>query len=153
MSQESPQRAGSAIPPLRIAYVPGVTPGKWISRWSERRQRGLEAVQVAEADVLACLTNGSSDLVFIRVPEDGFVRPEELHAIPLYREQPVVAAAKEHPVAAFEEVVFADLAGENIMDAAELGGAAMGLEVVASGAGLLILPMPVARIQDRKSVV
>ena len=81
------------------------------------------------------------------------MRPEELHAIPLYREQPVVAASKEHPVAAFEEVALADLAGENIMDAAELGGAAMGLEVVASGAGLLILPMPVARIHSRRDII
>ncbi|WP_312178905.1 LysR family transcriptional regulator substrate-binding protein [Arthrobacter sp.] len=130
-----------------------MTPGKWISRWSERRQRGLEAEQVGEADILVRLENGSADLVFIRIPEEGFERPEDLHAIPLYREQPVVAAPKDHPVAAFEDVVLADLAGENLMDAAELGGVAMGLEVVASGAGLLILPMPVARLHSRRDVI
>ncbi|UPO76634.1 substrate-binding domain-containing protein [Arthrobacter sp. Helios] len=153
MSQESLPPSGSAAPPLKIAYVPGVTPGKWISRWMERRQRSLEAEQVDETAVLARLESASADLVFLRIPEAGFQRPEGQHAIPLYLEQPVVAAPKDHPVAAFEEVELADLAGENLMEAAELGGTAMALEVVASGAGLLILPMPVARIHSRRDII
>lgn len=153
MPSESPLPPQAAIPPLKIAYVPGVTPGKWISRWDERRQRGLSAEQVDVAVVLEKLADGSADLVFLRIPEEGFRRPDELHAIPLYREQPVVAAPKDHPVAAFDDVALADLAGENIMDPADLGGAGPGLEVVASGAGLLILPMSVARIHSRRDVI
>ena len=34
-----------------------------------------------------------------------------------------------------------------------MGGAQMGIEVVASGAGLMILPMSVARLYNRKDVV
>ncbi|MSR99130.1 LysR family transcriptional regulator substrate-binding protein [Arthrobacter sp. BL-252-APC-1A] len=153
MSSESPQPAHSAVPPLRISYVPGVTPGKWVSRWTERRGREVQAVQAEQEQALEELRNGSADLVFIRIPEDGYERPGDLHAIPLYREQPVVAAPKDHPLAAFEEVEFADLAGENLMDAAELGTPATALEVVASGAGLFILPMSVARAHSRRDVL
>ncbi|MBD8042386.1 LysR family transcriptional regulator [Arthrobacter sp. Sa2BUA2] len=153
MPQESLSPSGSAAMPLKIAYVPGVTPGKWISRWTERRRRGLEAEQVDETAVLARLETNSADLVFLRIPEEGFRRPEGVHAIPLYLEQPVVTAPKDHPVAAFEEVELADLAGENLMEAGELGGTATALEVVASGAGLLILPMPVARIHSRRDII
>ncbi|MBD7994883.1 LysR family transcriptional regulator substrate-binding protein [Arthrobacter sp. Sa2CUA1] len=130
-----------------------MTPGKWITRWTERRHRGLEAEQVEETAVLQRMESGSADLVFLRIPEEGFRRPEGLHAIALYLEQPVVAAPKDHPVAAFEEVDLADLSGENLMEAAELGGTAMALEVVASGAGLLILPMPVARVHSRRDII
>ena len=153
MSSESPQPVRPAVPPLRVSYVPGVTPGKWVSRWTERRGREVQAVQAEQAQALEQLRNGSADLVFIRIPEDGFERPGDLHAIPLYREQPVVAAPKDHPLAAFEEVEFADLAGENLMDAAELGTPATALEVVASGAGLFILPMSVARAHSRRDVL
>ena len=153
VSQESPQPARPAVPPLKISYVPGVTPGKWIARWTDRRGRALQALQADEARVLEDLRSGAADLVFLRIPEDGFERPSDLHAIPLYREQPVVAAAKDHPLSAFDEVQATDLAGENIMDAGELGTAATALEVVASGAGLLILPMSVARIHSRRDVL
>ena len=94
VSPESPQPAPTAVPPLKISYVPGVTPGKWIARWTDRRSRALQPVQVDETQALEDLRSGAADLVFLRIPEDGYERPEDLHAIPLYREQPVVAAAK-----------------------------------------------------------
>ncbi|MBF4994601.1 LysR family transcriptional regulator [Arthrobacter gandavensis] len=153
MSLEFPRTHGTVPSPLRIAYVPGVTPGKWISRWNERRGRALVAAQIEEDRILAALRRRDSDLVFLRIPEEGFERPSDLHAIPLYREQPVVAAPKDHPLAAFDEADVADLAGENILDADELGSTAMALEVAASGAGLLILPMSVARIHSRRDVL
>lgn len=153
MSPESPQPEHPAVPPLKIAYVPGVTPGKWIARWTERRGRVLEPYPSDEELVLDQLRSGAADLVFLRIPEDGYDRPADLHAIPLYREQPVVAAPKDHPLSAFEEVELPDLAGENLLDAAEMGTVAVALEVVASGAGLLILPMSVARIHSRRDVL
>lgn len=153
MSQESPQSAHPAPSPLRIAYVPGVTPGKWISRWTERRGRDLEALQAEEEQLLASLRSRRADLVFLRIPEEGYERPAGLHAIPLYREQPVVAASKDHPLSAFDEVDAADLAGEHILDPGEFESTAMALEVAASGAGLLILPMSVARIHSRRDVL
>ena len=153
MSQESPQPASTARLPLKIAYVPGVTPGKWISRWTERQGRTLTPEQVEEDQILAVLRRREADLVFLRIPEEGYERPADLHAIPLYREQPVVAAPKDHPLSAFDEVELADLAGESFLEAAELGSTAMALEIVASGAGLMILPMSVARIHSRRDVL
>lgn len=138
--------------PLRLAYVPGVTPGKWIGRWNERQGRELTALQSAEDTVLDALRSGQADVVFVRVTA-GFDRPADLSVIPLYDELPVVAAAKDHPVAAFEELDFAELADENLLDPAEMGGTDVGMEVVASGAGLLILPMSVAKLYSRRDVV
>ncbi|MDD9205038.1 LysR substrate-binding domain-containing protein, partial [Georgenia sp. 10Sc9-8] len=87
---------------------------------------------------------------------------------------PVVVAAKDHPVAAFEEVDVTDLAAEHLLqDPAEVPewgavaeevrdgtraevppmSAAQSVEVAASGAGVVILPMSVARLHHRKDVV
>ena len=136
-----------------MAYVPGVTPGKWIGRWTERHDRELNAYQCTEEAALDDLRAGRADVVFVRVPDEGFIRPADLSVIPLYEERPVVAAAKDSAVAAFEELDLADLADENLLDVQEMGGAAVGLEVVASGAGLLILPMSVAKLYSRRDVV
>ena len=139
--------------PLTLAYVPGVTPGKWIGRWTERQDRELHSYQCGEDTVFDELRAGRADLVFVRVPEEGFVRPPDLSVIALYEERPVVAAAKDSAVAAFEELDLADLAGENLLDLQDMGGADVGMEVVASGAGLLVLPMSVAKLYSRRDVV
>jgi DNA-binding transcriptional LysR family regulator len=73
--------------------------------------------------------------------------------IPLYEEQPVVVAPKGHEISVFEEVALADLAAETFLDVAELGGPETALQVVASGAGLAILPMSVARHFNVKDTV
>ncbi|MCA4133189.1 substrate-binding domain-containing protein [Arthrobacter sp. M4] len=144
-SNESPSRAV-----LRVAYVPGVTPGKWIRRWEERMPGvPLEATLTDEAEQLDVLLDGSADISFVRFP----VEREGLHVIPLYEEQPAVAAAKGHEITVFEEVDLADLAEETFLDVAEMGGADMALQVAASGAGLVVLPMPVARHLNNKDTV
>jgi DNA-binding transcriptional LysR family regulator len=95
------------------------------------------------------LRDGSADLSFVRLP----VEREGLSVIPLYEEQPVVVAPKGHEVSLFEEVDLADLSAETFLDVQELGGPAMALQVVASGAGLVILPMSVARHFNVKDTV
>ena len=139
--------------PLTLAYVPGVTPGKWIGRWTERQDRELQSYQCGEDTVFDELRSGRADVVFVRIPDQGFVRPADLSVIPLYAERPVVAAAKDSAVATFDELDLTDLAGENLLDLREMGGADVGMEVVASGAGLLILPMSVAKLYSRRDVV
>lgn len=152
-AQESNGRGG-----LRVAYVPGVTPGKWLDRWNERLSVPLEAVLHDGGDPLALLGDGSADLVFVRFPEDESPAGPALHCIPLYTELPVVCAPKEHIVEAYEdEVPYAEIADETFLDPADYpaaaGGARMALEVVGTGAGLLVLPMSVARLYHRKDVV
>ena len=143
---------GATPRPLTVAYVPGVTPGKWITRWQERKDRELRTFQCEEKDALGELSSGRADLVFVRLPASGFTRPQGLKLIPLYEEQPVAAAAKEHPLAAFDALELADLDGETLLDIEAMGGAAVALEVVSAGSGVVILPMSVARLYSRKDV-
>jgi DNA-binding transcriptional LysR family regulator len=142
--------AGSAARVLRFAYVAGVTPGKWIRRWEERMPGiPLQSFLTDEASQLAVLRDGSADLSFVRLP----VEREGLSVIPLYEEQPVVVAPKGHEISVFEEVPLEDLAEETFLDVDGLGGPEIALQVVASGAGLVILPMSVARHFNVKDTV
>jgi DNA-binding transcriptional LysR family regulator len=135
---------------LTFAYVAGVTPGKWIRRWEERMPDvPLRSFMSDDGRQLEVLRDGSADLSFVRLP----VEREGLNVIPLYEEQAVVVAPKGHEISVFEEVAFDDLSEETFLDAAELGGAESALQVVASGAGLLILPMSVARHFNVKDTV
>ena len=153
MPTDAPHHTPRPARPLKLAYVPGVTPGKWIGRWNERQDRELQAYQCPEESVEDDLRAGRADVVFIRVPDQDYTRPAGLSVIALYDERPVVAAAKDSAVAAFDELDRAELAGENLLDIREVGGADVGMEVVASGAGLLILPMSVAKLYSRRDVV
>ncbi|WP_236557345.1 LysR substrate-binding domain-containing protein [Arthrobacter sp. 9AX] len=135
---------------LRIAYVAGVTPGKWIRRWEERVQHvPLQAFMSDDGAQVQVLRDGSADLSFVRLP----VEREGLSVIPLYEEQPVVVAPKGHEISVFEEVAYADLEEESFLDVTALGGPEAALQVVATGAGLVILPMSVARHFNVKDTV
>jgi len=144
----APEEAAPRV--LRITYVAGVTPGKWIRRWEERMPLiPLQAFMVEDAAQLGPLQDGSADMGFVRLP----IEREGLSVIPLYEEQPVVVAPKGHEISVFEEVPFADLAEESFLDVAALGGPEAALQVVASGAGLVVLPMAVARHFNVKDTV
>jgi DNA-binding transcriptional LysR family regulator len=151
--EEAPQAPAPSEPKrpeLRFAYVAGVTPGKWIRRWEERMPGvPLSSFMSDDGAQLSVLSDGSADLSFVRLP----VEREGLNVIPLYEEQPVVVAPKGHEISVFEEVALADLAAEAFLDVAELGGPQAALQVVASGAGLVILPMSVARHFNVKDTV
>lgn len=151
--------------PLRIAFVPGVTPDKWSRIWRERFPRlPLELALVEEAEQRLVLDEGRADMVFVRLPLDQ----DGLHLIPLYEEQPVVVVAKDHPAAAYDEVPLADLADEQLVAGEVPGWAELAtatpldfpemtwkdaFEVVGSGTGMVIVPMSVARLHHRKDVV
>ena len=98
----------STTAPLRIGFVPGVTLTKWRRVWDERFPTPLDIVELADAEQRRALVVGDIDMCFVRRPIDT----DGLHLIPLYDEVVVAWAAKEHPVAAFEEVTLADLADE-----------------------------------------
>ena len=147
---------------FRVGFVTGATPDKWARTWRERRRDPLELVPVAQADQEAGLRDGSLDVCLVRLPVDR----EGLHLIPLYEEVPVVVAGKEHLVAAADEVTLEDLAEEQLVLPHPSGwrpgvpqldwpsmSAKDAVEVVASGTGVVILPMSVARLHNRKDVV
>lgn len=132
--------------PLRIGFVPGVTLTKWRTVWAERfRGVPLEVVEVSEADQRRVLDAGEVDACFCRLPVD----PESLHLIRLYEEQPVVWAAKDHPVSLFDELTLADLADEVVLT--EVDGAA--IDRVADAEAVLRVPLSVARTGSRRDFV
>lgn len=130
---------------FRLGGVPGVTPAKWMRVWRERMPDvPIELVAVDEADAVRALREGRVDAVLARLPLADEAEPEELHVVALYDELAVVVSAKGHPIVAFDSVTLADLEGETMLERDGMTSAQL-LEVVATGAGLAIVPMSVAR--------
>jgi DNA-binding transcriptional LysR family regulator len=133
---------------LRLRYVAGVSPAKWLRAWNERRpDLPLEAVRVEEAEQLADLRAGEADVAFVRLPVDD----EGLHVIQLWEELAVAVLPKDHPLADADALTLADLDGEPL--APVQSDAAMTVELVAAGTGHAILPHGVARLHHRRDVV
>jgi len=130
---------------LRVGFVPGVTLTKWRRIWAERFPRTpLEVLDVAESDQRSALDAGLVDLCFVRLP----LPTDELHAIRLYDEVPVVVVPKDHPLAGHEDVALAGLASEPAIDPS----LADAFDRVAWGAGVLRVPHAVARSHSRRDL-
>jgi len=133
---------------LSIAFVPGVTIGKWSLEWERRYPSVQLRVRPGEeADAVSVLHDGIVDVSFVRLP----VREYGLSVIPLYSEMAVVVASKDHPIAAFEELTLADLEHETVVRDPDV--VADAVELVAAGVGVVMLPQSVARLYTRKDVV
>lgn len=132
--------------PFLVAFVPGVTPGKWERIWRERMPRSPLELRPLPADAaLAAVRAGEVHMAFVR----DVTADDELHVIPLYRERAVVVAPKDHPVAAFEQLTLAELSGETLLE----GQGVDTVELVAANVGLALMPMSVARAHSRRDVV
>ncbi|RZL78336.1 MAG: LysR family transcriptional regulator [Rhodococcus sp. (in: high G+C Gram-positive bacteria)] len=155
-----------ASPSFRLAYVPGVTPTKWVRIWNERLPDvPLTLVPASAAEAPGQLRGGGADAGLVRLPIDR----TGLSAIPLYTEIPVVVAPKDHVVAAVDEVSLADLADDVVLhpldDTLEWdtmpglpaqdrpATTADAIELVAAGIGLLVVPQSLARLHHRKDLV
>ena len=142
------------LTPFRVGYVPGVMPGKWERIWAERTRRPLDLVLTEVDDQLAHLREGGLDMCLARGEADREIAKDEFHLIALYREQPVVVAGAEHPVAAYEEIDVAELSEEYDVLAQNPGlEVRLAIETVAAGTGIVILPMSLARLHHRKDAV
>lgn len=154
-----------ASPAFRLAYVPGVTPSKWVRIWNERLPDvPLVLVPVAAAEVYDVLRRGEADAGFVRLPVDA----ADLSAIPLYTETTVVVVPKDHIVAAVEQVSGEDLADDIVLHplddplewerlpgrpALERPAAtADAVELVAAGIGVVVVPQSLARLHHRKDL-
>ncbi|MEU9609261.1 LysR family substrate-binding domain-containing protein [Streptomyces sp. NPDC048057] len=153
---------------FRLAYVPGVTPAKWVRIWRERLPDvPLELVQVTVPAASDVLRDGGADAGLVRLPVDRTF----FSAIPLYTETTVVIVPKDHLVAAVDEVSAADLADEIVLhpldDALDALGweappgrpaierpatTADAVELVAAGIGLLVVPQSLARLHHRRDL-
>ena len=147
--------------PMRLGFVTGTTPDKWARAWRDQRRGPLELVPVTEAEQEPLLRDGSLDMCLVRLPVDR----GGLHLVELYDEVAVVVVQRDHFVTAATEVELADLADEQLVlphrsgwtpDADQLAWPPMdereAVEVVASGGGIALLPMSVARLLQRKDV-
>lgn len=157
---------GSDIPSsFRLAYVPGVTPTKWVRVWHERLPHtSLDLVQATAAEAPGLLAGGGADAGLVRLPVDRSV----LSAIPLYTETTVVVIPKDHVATAAEEVSLAELSDEivlhpldDLLDWEALPGrpaverpatTADAIELVAAGVGVLLVPQSLARLHHRKDL-
>jgi len=129
-----------------VAIVAGVTPDKWVRRWTERfPSRPLEVVLVPDEDQSAVLHDGRAQMGFVRLPIDR----EGLHLIPLWTEVQVAVLSKDHPLAEFDALERADLADDLVLEDMAPRTA---VETVAAGTGVVFLPMSVARVHHRKDV-
>jgi DNA-binding transcriptional LysR family regulator len=147
---------------LRVGFVIGATPDKWARAWRERRPERLVLVPLAEDEQEDAVRRGDVDMALVRLPVDT----EGLHCVRLYDERQVAVVGHDHLVSAADEVTLADLADEQLVRAHASGWTpsvdqkdwpAMSekdaVETVAAGTGVVILPMSVARLLQRKDVV
>lgn len=149
-------------PRLRVGFVPGVQPDKWLTRWRERRPDvPVSARRVGDPRSGLAQSSGDHgfDVIFLREPGDApRSAPPGLLRVPLYTETMAVLAEKDHPLAAFATLTPADLEGERWLDPVDAVSASIDevsgvVDVVAAGAGLLVLPLPYARSLSRRDVV
>lgn len=158
MSEESGQ-------PFRLAYVPGVTPAKWVRVWNERIENvPIELVPIPSTVGADPLRSGAADVALLRLP----LERTGLSVIALYTEVSVVVVPKDHAIAAVEEVTVADLADETILhplddvlDWAALPGeeaferpadTERAVSYVASEVGVLVTPQSLARLHHRRDL-
>lgn len=155
---------------FRVQFVDGVTPDKWARIWATRVPDLPLELRPAGDHPVHDLRAGVASMCFVRLPIDR----EGLHVIPLYEEVPVVVVGKDHPVAAFEVVDVHDLADEQLVapshsvpewlavtdeeraaraDAMPPMTVKAAVAVAASGSGMVIAPLSVARLHHRKDVV
>jgi DNA-binding transcriptional LysR family regulator len=152
---------------FRLGFVPGTTPAKWASRFKDRFGRGsLELINTTDAEAPALLQGHDLDAALMRLPVDR----EVFHAIPLYRESVSVVVPKDNEVTLMDKLTASQLEelastdGDQVFipDDVALTGvpvtqsgpatSAEAVEWVAAGAGLAVLPGPVARFYSRRDV-
>jgi len=147
---------------FRLGVVAGATPGKWIDAWKERMPRvPLELVPIDVGDQRAAIDEVDAALVRLPLADDS------LHVISLYDERPVVVASIDSHLLAADELAVSDLDGEvviGLIDDAlaplDLPGttpaafSALSTEdaiaTAASGVGIVVVPMSLARLHHRK---
>lgn len=151
------------IAPLRVGFVTGATPDKWARSWRAARRESLHLTQTTEADQVDGVRDGSLDMAIVRLPVDR----DGLHCVRLYDELQVAVASKDHLLAAADaEVTTTDLVDEQLVRPHSSGWVPRAdqldwppmderdaVETVAAGTGVVILPMAVARLHQRKDVV
>lgn len=149
-----------------LGAIPGATPGGWIDAWRERMPRTpLELEPISVAEQRTRLLGGELDAALVRLP----IERDGLSVIPLYDELTVVICPADSHLTAADELTPEDLAGEVLIvprdDALGIrvprtlepafdapDDTEQAVAVVATGVGIVIAPMSLARLHGRKDV-
>jgi DNA-binding transcriptional LysR family regulator len=161
---DAPAAAPEQPRTFRLGVIPGATPGRWIDTWKQRMPHvSLELVPVSVATQRQEI--GALDAALVRLPLDD----ENLHVIRLYEEAPVVVAPVDSHLLVADELEARDLEGEVLLTSDEdvLAFDAPGavasshgavpttadlIATVATGVGIAVIPMSLARLHHRKDV-
>lgn len=163
---DSPAPDLAGLGPFRLGVVPGATPGKWIDVWKQRMPRNdLHLVSLDVARQVEAFDEGAVDAALVRLPIDR----DGLSVITLYDETTVTVCSIDSSLTAADELTLADLVGEVVMVpdddvlALEVPGALApsfaplpttedAVTTAATGVGIALMPMSLARLHHRKDV-
>ncbi|MGW9627480.1 LysR substrate-binding domain-containing protein [Microbacterium sp. NPDC055521] len=150
---------------FRLGVIPGATPGKWVDAWKGRMPHvDIELVPITVAGQRAAVDD--LDAALVRLPLDD---REHLHVIPLYDEIPVVVSPVDSFLMATDRLTADDLAGQVLITPGDdvlgpldlptqapsfptIASTEDAVATVASGVGILVVPMSLARLHHRKDV-
>ena len=159
-------RAAHGDKTFKIGFMPGITVTA-VSRELVARHPALsiDVLRTSREDQCEVLRDGRVDISFVRLPVDG----NGLTLRPLFTEPRVAVLSAQHRLASMETLKVADLEGERLLQppeaVGELGRLATvadqserrpvprtveeKLELVATGAGMLLLPESTATFYTR----
>ncbi|WP_309134576.1 LysR family transcriptional regulator substrate-binding protein, partial [Cellulomonas sp.] len=160
---------------MRLLLVPGVSPDRWARVWAERvPDEPLDVVRAAPAGAAAAVLAGDVDAAVLRLPPDPAPAgtPPGLPpaapsthdgwaVVPLWEDRAVVVVPREHLFTVVDAVDLDDLRAEPLLvpaddvlgaeaavgadDVTEVPDTPTALDLVASGAGVVVLPHALAR--------
>lgn len=143
--------ADESRPVLRVGFVPGVEPDRFLRRWKESSPSAwLELVPVPVGRQDEALAQGEVDMCFVRLP---LADDSALHLVRLWEERPVAVVGEENVLSLLEQVTAEDLAGETALPPLDPDDAADRVVVAATGVGYAPMPLSLARLHHRKDTV
>src|SRR5699024_2480052 len=100
---------------LRVGFVPGVEPDRFLRRWkSGRRQAWLELVPIPLSRQREALAAAEVHMCFVRLP----LPADDLHVVPLWEERAAIVVGTENVLSLLDDVGDEDLEGETEIPAA-----------------------------------
>ncbi len=144
--------ADRAIQRLVIAFAPGLHVSEAIRAFkSLHPQVETDVVPARWWDPDAPLRDGRAQIAYLRRPFDD----SGLHTIPIGHEHRVACMPATHPLAHRDEILRADLDCELMLDTQtrRLDSLEEKFELIASGHGIALVPVSVARYYSRPDLV
>jgi DNA-binding transcriptional LysR family regulator len=155
------QRAARGTDALVVGFRTGIIPTAAVRAFSAAHPEITVDVQRLEwDDQEQAVLSGRVDVAYVRRPID----PRGLKLVPLYKERRLAALRSDHPLATREALTEADLSGERhlrYLEPLKTGSARTTvlrsveekLEYVATGHGIIVLPLSATKHYTRPDIV